>query len=80
MKYSFLLFVLIFMSCSAPAPEVKLSSTDYKNIDSLLKVKKRELNVEIDSICKVINKVEYEKAVDSIAELREKDIKEILNN
>lgn len=78
--YSILLLIIsIFLSCSVPPTEVKLSQQDYKVVDSLVKVQKKLVKTEIDSLCKLIETDYYNKAFDSIKSVRLEYISEIMN-
>ena len=67
------------LSCSVPPTEVKLSQKDYKVVDSLVKVNKKLVKIEIDSLCKIMETDYYNKAFDSIKSVRLEYISEIMN-
>ena len=81
MKKNFVLLLSLgfILSCSVPQTEVKLSQADYKVVDSLVKVNKKLVKIEIDSLCKILETEYYNKAYDSIKSVRLEYISEIMN-
>ncbi len=81
MRVLFLTFVMIsiIISCEQPPVEIKLSNKDFKVVDSLVKVQKKQMRKELDSLCNNYMKAYYDNAVDSITVVRRANILEILN-
>ena len=74
---SIILFSVLFNSCSQDIPEI--SRRNRIVADSIFRAAEVDLKDEIDSLCKLIYKENFDKAVDSISSIRLAEIEKILS-
>lgn len=71
-----LMFFVLFSSCN----NVKKDFTEKERmvIDSVYRIKKKELKGRLDSLCDSVYQAEYPVYVDSIKEIRKKEILDLI--
>ncbi len=77
-RFIFLFIATIFFSCQ----EDKKSFTQEENkiIDSLYRIKIKELRPRLDTICDSVYNLKFPVYVDSIKEIRQKEIIDLIQN
>lgn len=80
--FSFILIIYSFvLSVNGCTEEEAVLSTDNRIIaDSLIQEETKLLIVEIDSLCKLVYKENFDRAVDSISKIRLEEIEKYIPN
>lgn len=70
--------LMFIVSCEQEVPKIKLNRDEKKLVDSLYKKDIMMISKEMDSLCDLYNKKNYQQFKDSIIAIRLSEIEEIL--
>lgn len=80
-KYILILFAIITILFSSCNEDKKIFTDDeFKTIDSLYNLRKKEIKTRLDTICDSVYNAEYPIMVDSIKSIRKKEILDLIGN
>lgn len=71
-----IIILLSFISCNND--KVEFTEKDNHVIDSIYKLKRKELKGRIDTLCDSVYQVEYPLYIDSIKKIRKKEILDLI--
>ena len=77
LMFVFLLIDIIFLT-SCGDDQKSFTSEEYKIIDSIYRIKKKEYKTTLDTLCDSVYNAEYPIMVDSIKVVRKKEILDLI--
>ena len=77
-RYVFLFIAVIFFSCQGD--EKTFTREENKIIDSLYRIKIKELRPKLDTVCDSVYDLTFPVFVDSIKKVRQKEIIDLIQN